>query len=52
MVRGMVRVEEGQVLGSAAEDAGLQAMPVRDQMELQLTLVFAGVELVTADRAS
>lgn len=35
-----------------AVEAGLQAMPIRDQMELQLTLVFAGVELVTADRAS
>jgi len=32
-----------------AEEAGLQPMPIRDQMDLQLTLVFAGIELVIAE---
>jgi hypothetical protein len=31
-----------------ADEAGLRPMPIRDQMELQLTFVFAGIDLVTA----
>lgn len=45
------REAEAVSVREEAREVGLQAMPVRDQMELQWTLVAAGLDIVPAPRA-